>query len=861
MRDLIRRFEGRTLWLLGHAAQTWPIVAVTAVVWLSWDALGSIHIRDARVVLRSLDPRWVATAAAFTVLNVTVMGLYDVVAFRQTRSPAWQRWRYGAVAFAWSNFLTLGPLAGPAIRFWLYAPAIDRAADLQGGVIAIAVAFGSGLAGWTVAVLVATRLGAGLASTALLALVLTSALVYATRTLLAAVARISRRDVTSAYSMEMALVGWLDWLLASIVFLAVLRAAAGAPAMIPALRTFFIGQVIGLVSLVPGGFGGADAYWIAHLPMTAAAAAAIVVTLRLVYYVLPWTVASLLLLSWATRRTQRRIEVARRVVAGLTGAGGLLIMLSSASPALHTRLVALENVVPLPLVEFGQLAAAMAGLLLLALARGLARGYRAAFRATMVLLGLGALSALLKGLDWEEAVVLGGLAIAAASHAALFDRDSGGDWIEGADVAIGTVAVAIFVIFGVLTHRTGFGAFSRWLELGYRLESSRFARSAIALALAVIAAAIYVALRVPVRFARPSAAAIRDALDLHARIGGSSTPLMAANGDKAIFMDGTRGMCLYRTAGPYLVVLADPVVRVADRGEFLDALFRFAGELDRRPLFYQVSPEWIPPLHDRGYIFFKLGEEALVPLRQVSTDGHAGKMYRQVLRRAERDGVRFRIMAPYEAGRRLDELREISDDWLVSKAVAERQFSIGFFDREYVSTYPCAVVEAIDTGRIIAFANMLKGPMRQEMSVDLMRYRSDGPRVMDFLFVSLFLYAKEQGFDVFNLGMAPLASVGVSRGAHGRERLARVLFQHGEHWYNFQGLRQYKEKFEPVWQPRYMGYQSAWEFPVATAYVAALVAGGWARVLTPSEAARVSPGSGTRQGPRAPAGEEVAAGP
>jgi phosphatidylglycerol lysyltransferase len=146
------------------------------------------------------------------------------------------------------------------------------------------------------------------------------------------------------------------------------------------------------------------------------------------------------------------------------------------------------------------------------------------------------------------------------------------------------------------------------------------------------------------------------------------------------------------------------------------------------------------------------------------------------------------------------------------------------------------------------------------MSFDLMRYRSDGPRVMDFLFVSLFLYAKEQGFESFNLGMAPLASVGTSRGAHGRERLARVLFQHGEHWYNFQGLRHYKQKFEPDWQPRYMGYQSAWEFPVATAYVAALVAGGWTRVLTPPDTARVRSDSGTRQGPRAPADEEVAAG-
>jgi phosphatidylglycerol lysyltransferase len=104
---------------------------------------------------------------------------------------------------------------------------------------------------------------------------------------------------------------------------------------------------------------------------------------------------------------------------------------------------------------------------------------------------------------------------------------------------------------------------------------------------------------------------------------------------------------------------------------------------------------------------------------------------------------------------------------------------------------------------------------------------------MDFLFVSLFMRGKEQGYSRFNLGMAPLASVGEQRGAHARERLARVLFQRGEQWYNFQGLRAYKDKFEPEWVPRYMAYQDAWEWPVAIAYASALIAGGWRTILMP----------------------------
>ena len=79
----------------------------------------------------------------------------------------------------------------------------------------------------------------------------------------------------------------------------------------------------------------------------------------------------------------------------------------------------------------------------------------------------------------------------------------------------------------------------------------------------------------------------------------------------------------------------------------------------------------------------------------------------------------------------------------------------------------------------MAFANLLEGPRREELSVDLMRQRSDGPQVMDFMIVSLLLEGKRREFRTFNLGMAPLASVGTAQGAHLRERLARLLFQRG----------------------------------------------------------------------------------
>ncbi|HTI38487.1 MAG TPA: phosphatidylglycerol lysyltransferase domain-containing protein [Vicinamibacterales bacterium] len=838
-RRLPARLDDLAVWALGHAVRLWPFVLFAVVVWLSWHTLRQIHTRDFRVALRALHPQWIAIAGLLTILNVAVMGWYDVVAFRHTRARARERWRYGAVAFAWSNFLTLGPLAGPAIRFWLYRPSVDGVSDLSAGIVSITVAFASGLAGWAIAIGVLRS--APLAVIAAAALACAAVIAWTGRAAGARFERFAAVASTPARALAFALVGWLDWLLAGTVFVACLHAGGFTGRAIDALGPFFFGQVLGLASLIPGGFGTADAYWLTHVPLAESTTAAALMAYRFVYYIGPWAIASLLLLRWATRRSTERRDVGRRSIAGLVGGAGVLIMLSAASPALHARLLLLEKIMPLPLVEAGQLAAALAGLLLLVLARGLGRGYRAAFRATRLLLVIAAGASILKGLDWEESLVLVFVAIAASSQSAIFDRPSRGDWLEGSDLAVACGALALFFTFGFVAHNLQPATLSRVARFGYHLQSARFLRTGASLVLAVSAAGLYLFLRPRVEFEPPTEREIQAALDFIGRYGSSTTPLMVANRDKSIFAND-HGLCLYRTIGPYLAVFADPVVTcAADRPAFLEALFEFAGDIDRRPLFYQVSLDWIPLLHDRGYHFFKLGEEAVVPMDRVTDQGHAGKETRQTLRRAERDGVAFRILAPFEVEAVLPQLRAISDDWLRTKGVTERQFSIGAFSDDYIASCRCAIVEQRTPPRILAFANLLEGPRREELSVDLMRSRSDGPRVMDFLITSLLLEARRVGYQRFNLGMAPLASVGEQQGAHVREQLGRLIFQRGEHWYNFQGVRFYKQKFNPDWVPRYMAYQSTLEWPVAAASVSALIAGGWGSALRPARDRREDP--------------------
>ena len=490
-------------WIVVHAARLWGALLFAVVLALSWQALRGIHTHEVRGILRTLSTGPLMLAAVVTILNVAIMGLYDVMAFAETRTRAIERWKYGAVAFCWSNFLTLGPLAGPAIRFWLYRRSVTELSELHGGIVSVIIAFTSGLAGWTVATLIVPRIGGGLPLLVIVALAFVMIAAWCGRAIARRTDRFGSPLAGSGRIFEMALVGWLDWLLGAVVFVACLRATGRSAPALDLVSGFFVGQVIGLASLVPGGFGSSDAFWIARLPFDQNVTAAALGAFRLIYYALPWFAASMLLLSWATRVSSRRIDIARRITACLVGGGGALMILSSASPAIHARVQLMEQYLPLPLVEIGQHAAALAGLVLLVLARGLSRGYASAYKLTITLLVLAGFASLLKGLDWEEAVILATIGAAAWSQSKLFDRASRGDFLDWADLGVGFAALAVFVIFGTFSHHLDLTAFERWTSIGYRLQSARFLRTAATMLVVVSAATLYVVLRPPVHFEPP----------------------------------------------------------------------------------------------------------------------------------------------------------------------------------------------------------------------------------------------------------------------------------------------------------------------------------------------------------------------
>ena len=150
---------------------------------------------------------------------------------------------------------------------------------------------------------------------------------------------------------------------------------------------------------------------------------------------------------------------------------------------------------------------------------------------------------------------------------------------------------------------------------------------------------------------------------------------------------------------------------------------------------------------------------------------------------------------------------------------------MGGFNPGYLCEFPVAVVRF--EGRIVAFANLWITAARSSFSMDLMRYAEDGPKnIMDYLFVELIEWGREQGYEAFEFGMAPLAGLEDRPLAPMMSRVGRLFFDRGEDIYNFQGVRKFKDKYDPLWQPRYIAAPHKWAIPLLLADVGLLSSGG-----------------------------------
>ena len=172
------------------------------------------------------------------------------------------------------------------------------------------------------------------------------------------------------------------------------------------------------------------------------------------------------------------------------------------------------------------------------------------------------------------------------------------------------------------------------------------------------------------------------------------------------------------------------------------------------PVFYEVGTEHLHHYADFGLTFVKLGEEARVDLSRSRSKGAQARRFRQALRRLEKDGGPFRVVPADEVPAVLPSCAPCPTTGS-RKAGAEKGFSLGFFDADYVARFPVAVVER--DGRIVGVREPLARRRHDELSVDLMRYTTTRPRRHGGLLRPPDELGQGEGYRWFALGMAPLS--------------------------------------------------------------------------------------------------------
>ncbi|WP_165981220.1 bifunctional lysylphosphatidylglycerol flippase/synthetase MprF [Macrococcoides canis] len=285
--------------------------------------------------------------------------------------------------------------------------------------------------------------------------------------------------------------------------------------------------------------------------------------------------------------------------------------------------------------------------------------------------------------------------------------------------------------------------------------------------------------------------------------GGNFVSHLHYSTDKSYFINQDEdAFIMFQTHYDTIFVLGDPI---GNKQSFRDLLYDFYSQANYygyEIIFYQVKPDYLPLYHDFGNIFFKLGEEAMIPLTDFTISGKKKRAFRATVNKFESQGYFYEIVHPPFSSDFVNRLQSVSDEWLDGRS--EMNFSVGNFNEYYLNKAPVGVIRNEED--IIGFVSFMPTNYDHSISIDMIRWKENEFQMMDGLYLNTMLSVKEQ-YDNFNMGMAPLSNVGSHKYAFYRERFAGRIFETISHIYSFKGLRNYKEKFNPIWQPRYLVYK------------------------------------------------------
>jgi phosphatidylglycerol lysyltransferase len=280
--------------------------------------------------------------------------------------------------------------------------------------------------------------------------------------------------------------------------------------------------------------------------------------------------------------------------------------------------------------------------------------------------------------------------------------------------------------------------------------------------------------------------------------------------DKIYFFDDTAQAGLaYSVHRGVALVVGDPLGDPKKFDSLLDSFEELCRTNDWQIAFAHTEPQHSAWYKTHGFSLQKIGEEAIVDLAHFNAHVQNNKYFRHIRNKFEKQGYRAELLRTPLDTVTVARLRHISRTWLSLPGREERRFMMGYFTAGYLNMSSSIMVLRDKDGVIQAFMNQIPSYDATEINYDMLRHMQNSPgNSNDFLLLNFMAYASEQGFARANLGLCPLSGLGSHEEAHALiDNALGFVYNNGDRFYSFTGLRRFKAKYEPAWSPRYIAYR------------------------------------------------------
>jgi phosphatidylglycerol lysyltransferase len=286
--------------------------------------------------------------------------------------------------------------------------------------------------------------------------------------------------------------------------------------------------------------------------------------------------------------------------------------------------------------------------------------------------------------------------------------------------------------------------------------------------------------------------------------------------------DSGRSFLAYHARHGIALVLGDPIGPREELAALFEAFLALCRRQDWQLAIYQASPQTLDLFARDDIHAIKVGEEALIDTAAFTLQGSIGAPVRHMVTRAKRGGTSIHfwqgeaVPEPIFAG-----MRHISTAWLhTHHARSQLGFSMGRFPADW-SPDLLTVVALGPDGEVQAFVTWTPLYAGDGWTLDNMRRAPEAvPGTMEYLIAASVEWAKARGYRQISLSLAPLADLSdeckelttaapprqrrISSSARLLQRRAAYLHRRGLLLGHYHSLYFFKQKFHPVWEPRYL---------------------------------------------------------